>query len=65
MIAIYMLLPGCNLGPFRALLARMADRRGSAPDNNGFCGRKQAGRVYYGAVFEAKKEIPAKERIPT
>ena len=35
---------------------------GSAPDENRFTVREQARRVYYGAVFKAKKEILAKIR---
>ena len=31
---------------------------GSAPDENRFTVFEQARRVYYGAVFKAKKEIP-------
>jgi len=38
---------------------------GSAPDENRLqYGNEQARRVYYGAVFEAKKEILAKSEIP-
>jgi hypothetical protein len=33
---------------------------GSAPDENRFTVCEQAKRVNYGAVFKAKKEIPAK-----
>ena len=63
MIAIYMLLPGCNLGPFRAMLARMADRRELSRMKIVSQCREPARRVYYDAVFEVKKEIPIQRRV--
>jgi hypothetical protein len=44
----------------RASTARNGRPSGSAPDENRLQYREQARRVYYGAVFEIKKEIPSR-----
>ena len=46
------------MGQFWAVLAWMADR-GECPEENRFTVCEHARRVYYGAVFKAKKEILA------
>ena len=48
------------MGQFWAVLVRMEDRRECSDRKIVSRCREQARRVYYGGVFEAKKEIPAK-----
>ena len=50
---------GCNLGQFRAVLARIAGRCGGFRMKIVSRCREQARRAYHSAVFEIKKEIPA------
>jgi hypothetical protein len=46
------------MGQFWAVLVRMEDRRECSDRKIVSRRREQARRVYYGAVFEIKKEIP-------
>src|SRR5438552_12225301 len=54
-----------NPGQFRAVLARIADRRECSQCKSFHSVANKARRVYYGAIFEIKKESKAKEETMT
>jgi hypothetical protein len=54
-----MLQKYAQMGQFWAVLVRMEDRRECSDNKIVSRCRERARRVYYGAVFEVKKEIPS------